>query len=718
MCNVTSASISVDYKTDHSLIDIKIALHSNPRGPGFWKLNTSFLNENDYIGQIQVVIKETHEEYRHDKTMNDALLWEMIKLKIREHSIKYATTKRAKTVRREEELEKEINTLQHLIDTQNENNEIDIADTFHNLEIKKRELEEIVEYRTKGSILRARCRWFNEGEKNTKYFLNLEKRHHKEGAISQLKQADESFVTTDKEILYQCETFYRELYRSKIDTCDDKYDHIFFEDSTHKKLNQDEKDVCEGPLTKEECLKALNEMKCNKTPGSDGLPAEFYRIFWNDISDYLLNSFHYAYLRGQFSVSQKRGIIKLIPKKDTELYFVKNWRPISLLNCDYKIAAKAIAIRLKRVLPKLIDNDQTGFLKGRFIGENIRLIDATINYTSFKNIPGLLLFLDFGKAFDTVEWSFIQKTFRQFNFGPTIINWIKIFYNSTESCILNNGWSSDIFKLERGVRQGCPLSPYLFILFVEVLAEAVRKNNEIKGITVNGRELIKISQYADDTTLILDGSQKSFTTSLKTLEFFSEVSGLRLNGKKTEAFWIGGKANSEEKLCPEIELKWIRGKVKTLGVWLSTDPVITMKENYNEKLTKLKATLGCWELRRLSLLGKITVLKSLIISQLVYILSPLPTDQRVVNEVNNLCYNFLWDGKGDKIKRDTMISDYEQGGLKMVDVKIFSKALKATWIKRYLDQNNQAKWKLFFDLQLQDLGGATFFRSNLNQKDL
>ena len=162
-------------------------------------------------------------------------------------------------------------------------------------------------------------------------------------------------------------------------------------------------------MTKEECLKALNEMECNKTPGSDGLPAKFYRIFWNDISDYLLNSFHYAYLRGQLSVSQKRGIIKLISKKDTELYFVKNWRPISLLNCE--IAAKAIAIRLKHVLPKLIDNDQTGFPKGRFIGENIRLIDATTNYTSFKNIPGLLLFLDFEKAFDAVEWSFIQKTF-------------------------------------------------------------------------------------------------------------------------------------------------------------------------------------------------------------------------------------------------------------------------------------------------------------------
>ena len=86
------------------------------------------------------------------------------------------------------------------------------------------------------------------------------------------------------------------------------------------------------------------------------------------------------------------------------------------MNCDYKIAAKAIANRLKRVLPNLIDHDQTGFLKGRFIGENIRLVDPTIKYTAAKNIPGLLLFLDFEKAFDTVEWSFIQKTFRHFNY--------------------------------------------------------------------------------------------------------------------------------------------------------------------------------------------------------------------------------------------------------------------------------------------------------------
>ena len=151
-------------------------------------------------------------------------------------------------------------------------------------------------------------------------------------------------------------------------------------------------------------------------------------------------------------------IIKLIPKKTEKLYYIKTWRPLTLLNCDYKIATKAIANRLKTHLHKLINNDQTGFLKGRFIGENIRLIDSLVNYTSTKNIPGLLLSLDFEKAFDTLEWSFIQKALVSFGFGPSIVQWFKTFHNKTESCIMNNGWASHFFSVHRGVRQGCSLS--------------------------------------------------------------------------------------------------------------------------------------------------------------------------------------------------------------------------------------------------------------------
>ena len=133
-------------------------------------------------------------------------------------------------------------------------------------------------------------------------------------------------------------------------------------------------------------------------------------------------------------MTQRRGIIKLIRKKVAEPYLIKNWRPITLLNCYYKIAAKALANRLKKVLPKLVNSaDQTGFLKGQFIGENIRLIDGVINFEEAENIPGLLLFLDFEKAFDTVEWVLIKKTFQQFNFGPSMIKWINIYITTSRT---------------------------------------------------------------------------------------------------------------------------------------------------------------------------------------------------------------------------------------------------------------------------------------------
>ena len=150
-------------------------------------------------------------------------------------------------------------------------------------------------------------------------------------------------------------------------------------------------------------------MEPEKTPGSDGIPAEFYKVFWNDISEHLVTSINHVYQKEQFSVTQRRGIMKLIPKKDAEPYLIKNWRPIILLNCDYKIAANALANLLNKVLPKLVNSDQTGFMKDRFIGENVRLIDGVINFAKAENIPGLMLFLDFEKAYDTVERVFIKK---------------------------------------------------------------------------------------------------------------------------------------------------------------------------------------------------------------------------------------------------------------------------------------------------------------------
>ena len=154
---------------------------------------------------------------------------------------------------------------------------------------------------------------------------------------------------------------------------------------------------------------------------------------------------------------------------------------------------------------------------------------------------------------------------RTFGFGPSLINWINLFYSDIQSCIINNSGQGGFFGLGRGVRQGCPLSPYLFILCAEVLATAIRRDNEIKGISVGNVEC-KLSQYLDDTTMILDGSQMSLQRPFALLDSFGQLSGLQVNSEKTEVLWIGLKKESNQIICPEKNLKWADCKVKALGV--------------------------------------------------------------------------------------------------------------------------------------------------------
>ena len=322
----------------------------------------------------------------------------------------------------------------------------------------KKKLAKIVAKKTQGAMVRSKATWYEFGEKNSKYFYNLEKRNQKKKHIHSIIKDDGSVIREPNQILEEEENFFKEIYKAKGVTPEsDAFEHIFQSKGLNT-LKQEDADSCGGFLTLEECANALNHFKNNKTPGSDGFTIEFYRYFWNTLGQTMVDSFNYAFENGSLSISQKLGVISLIPKKDKDKKHLKNWRPISLLNNDYKIAAKAIALRLEKVLPTIINPSQTGYVKGRYIGESIRLIADIMSFTKEQNIPGLAVFLDFEKAFDSIEWKYLQKCLEIFNFGPQLQQWIAVMYNDISSCILNNGFATRHFNLSRGVRQGCPLS--------------------------------------------------------------------------------------------------------------------------------------------------------------------------------------------------------------------------------------------------------------------
>jgi hypothetical protein len=225
------------------------------------------------------------------------------------------------------------------------------------------------------------------------------------------------------------------------------------------------------------------------------------------IGNNLLSSLNTGFDKGELSTSQRQAIITLLDKgKDRQ--FLKNWCPTSLLNVDYKIGSNVIAERIKNTLPKIIHTNQAGYVKGRQITNNIRIISDILFLCNKENIPGILINIDFEKAFDSVDWDFLRLVMEKMNFGDFIINWIKTFYKNISSCVINNGITSDYFTLGRGVCRGDPLSPYLFLLVVETLASSIRQNKEIKGIKI-GEDELKLIQFADDTNGTLEDEKSA-----------------------------------------------------------------------------------------------------------------------------------------------------------------------------------------------------------------
>ena len=699
---IPNTKIIYGHRTDHSIIEIQIQLNKFQRGPGTWKFNSSLLKNKTYVELINKTIDETIEEYIvpiynplkiHDVpkneitlTIDDTLFLDTLLMKIRGKSIRFSGKQKRIQNEKEQKLIREIEQLESNPTLSNLNTLI---------QDKKIELQEIRNIRLKGNMIRSRAQWLDEGERPTKYFCALENKNFLDKTIKKVCNDENEIITDQKKILSAIETYYSNLFRSRDTELNNIKIEDLFPNQDINKLTDEQKLDLEGELTIKEIGVALKNMKNDKSPGLDGFTSEFFKFFWSKLKYFVLRCLNDSYRKGNLPQTLRTCVITCLPKQNKQRQHLKNWRPISLLNVVYKIASSSIANRLKTVLNKIISKTQNGFLDGRYIGESTRIIYDIMQLCDDQKKDGLLLLVDFEKAFDSVSWAFLYKTFKFFNFGTSIISWITLFNNNVTAYISQCGYLSNKIPIQRGCRQGDPIASYEFLLCAEILSKMLTTNKKIKGISVFENEYL-VSQFADDTTILLDGTQRSLSGSLNTLEVFGTISGLKMNTDKTKVIWIGRKKHSKDKLITNYNLIWGEEEFDLLGITFNVNLELTTTKNYQKAQIKINETIKSWNKRYLTPLGKITVIKTFLLSQLNHIFLAMPNPKpEIIKEINNSIFKFLWDNKPDKIKRLQATLPIYLGGLNMINIEHFIMALKITWIRRLTTTENSPTKILF-----------------------
>ncbi len=664
--------------TDHKGVDLSIRCEEIVRGKGYFKLNNNILSEKEFVSQINELIDLTVQNYQ--QLLDPQMLWDLCKRQIAQKAKEYCIDRSTRT-QPLEKLEKDLSNLQEEM-LKSTPIDADILQKYNHLQLQ---IDLKILEQANGAKIRSKTKWIQEGEKNTQYFLAQEKYKAKQKTISSLTKENGTHITDNAEIGGEIFSYYEKLYKEQVHNMDDLDE--FLTDVNVPKLSEVDKESLEGILTMEECSKALKNMKNDSSPGPDGLGAAFYKMFWGKVKPLVLNSLNFAFNEsGKLSVSQRKAVVTLLHKgKDLARDKLTCYRPISLTNIDYKIGAKALANRLQSVIAEVVHPDQTAYIKGRGITENIRLIDDILWYVREHDLDGMLLALDFAKAFDSLDRRFIFKAFELMNFGQDFVRWLKVLNNETLSSIMFNGWPTRYFKVERGIRQGCPLSALLFVVSLELLSCKLRSHQGINGITINtGQEskTVLLSQFADDNTLFLDGSI-SYVNAMDVLEQFGNISGLKLNYDKTQGMWIGRSRTKNDSLGDIGWLNKTTDRIKILGVYFSSYcEASKLLENWEPKIQKMNNIIRSWKQRDLTIIGKICVLKSLIASQILHLLAALTPPEEMLKQMKTIFFKFIWN-KVEKVKRTSLYEKYEQGGLKMFDIDKFRKKMLCKWVQKF-----------------------------------
>lgn len=562
----------VEYLTrgisDHSPLYLKVG-KSKSGGKACWKLNAWALKDQQIAKELRVEM-DLYFKDNYGSVQSAITLWEAFKAVLRDRAQNIIAHHKRQKLHDLQSLESK------LLELENTGAPTPDAHTLRQIDLTKREYQALAMKEVQAHQLAVQHRLYETGDRTGKLLAWLGRKEQDSRWVESITEADKTY-TTPQDISEAFDRYYAQLYAARTRVSDDQIA-SYLADIELPRLAPEESKALDEDITLPEVVAAINKLKMVKTPGPNGLPGEFFKRHTSLLAPHLLKLFTESRESGSLPADLRAATVVVIHKAGKPSEDCGSYRPISLLNVETKVLATILATRLINVITSLINDDQSGFMPRRATRYNLRRVANWIEAARSREDAHLLLSLDAEKAFDTVHWPFMLHVLEKLGFGLGFRQWITLLYTKPEARVRVNGAMSRTWPIQRGTRQGCPLSPLIFALILVPLACIIRAAPGLGGFVDKDGLLAeeRISLYADDILLYVTDPGVTLPRILTIFETYGRYSGYKINWTKSTLYPISGQP--EPQTYPDCLCRSVEG-FTYLGLYITIDVAENIKRN-------------------------------------------------------------------------------------------------------------------------------------------